>query len=616
VTQEDLDRGFVANLVIAKSIETTSNQTGDTVLAIQYKILDLIKTPSTTLALTEGTVVDYTYRLENNGNVTLSAPYSVSDNKIPSVDCSGASATIAPGSFVECDATYSITAADIEDAAVINLATAQATFDSQPVTSNTAIAKVNTSPLDLDVTADVPKVNTFNQKITYTYKLTNVGSVALSPNYAITDSIATNIQCTSSDPIAPGGFTTCKGEYYVTQADLDSGNPIINVARGTSNSGLVKSNVWGTEVDVEQLPAVTVTINPPSGFTAAVGTPVVFTYDITNTGNITLSPDYAIIEQGMTETASCPSTLPLARLATTTCTLTHYITLDEINVGHMLSIANGTANTGGVTSAQATLTVPTTTSPSVMLSITSLPSTFGNTSTPLSIKFTLKNTGSSILSAPYTVSANSFLNMATCTNINTPATLAFGEEVSCTTSYTPNGTDITNGSISITATGTVNNGGSPLNSNTETLVIPYNFNCFVYHRLLTTPPPSITFPRVNQMQMSVINDAATSSTLHIQSIKLSNWSMTPNTPVNNNQYITSITFGGVQIYTGSSANRVNPFITSAPFSGNVTLNPGQTKTLLFTFNRNYNETNSEIIEITFVEAACPILDSSNSLQVK
>jgi hypothetical protein len=61
---------------------------------------------------------------------------------------------------------------------------------------------------------------------------------------------------------------------------------------------------------------------------------------------------------------------------------------------------------------------------------------------------------------------------------------------------------------------------------------------------------------------------------------------------------------------------VDPFTVSAPFSGSVTLNPGQTKILLFSFDKNYSKTNNEKIEITFVESGCPILDSSNGTQVK
>jgi hypothetical protein len=564
--------------------------------------------------MTEGIVVTYTYELTNDGNVSLFPPFSVTDNKIDSasIDCSAAPAKLLPGNSFDCTASYAITATDIINAAVINVAQATATFNSQPVTSNTATAKVNTAPLDLTISESPSSVDTLNQKITYTYTLTNVGTSPLSAPYSITDDRATNLSCPSSGSLAPGATTTCTGEYYVTQADLDSGDNIINHARAYANGGLVYSNEDTGSVNVTQLPALTVAITPPSGFVAAAGTQVTFTYVITNSGNVTLSSPYAIIEQGMTETATCPSTSTLAPLATTSCTLVHTITAAEITAGYMTSIANATAyhGTDVITSPQVTLNVVTYSGPRLTLLIESTPSEFPSAGTPLSIKFTLRNTGSTVLSAPYSVSANSFLGTITCSG--SPATLASGEETTCTASYTTTSADLTAKKVTINATATANNSGTPLNSDPVTFDIPSTFQCFVYHRLLTTSPPSITFPRVNQLQMSVISDAATSAAINLQSITLSNWNFSSHA----DQYITSITFGGTQIYTGSSANRVDPFTTSAPFSGSVTLNPGQTKILLFTFNKNYNETDSERLQITFVEAGCPTLDSANGTQVK
>ena len=175
---------------------------------------------------------------------------------------------------------------------------------------------------------------------------------------------------------------------------------------------------------------------------------------------------------------------------------------------------------------------------------------------------------------------------------------------------------MTNGSISISATATANSGAL---SSSATLSISSSLQCFVYHRLTSTPAPSVTFTGSGanrKMQMSVISDGATSGTITIKNIEVKNW----NYSSNSQQYISAIFFGGVQIWSGADTQRIDPLTlpspSSASFTGNVTLTPGQTKVLLFEFNKNYTETGNEIIKITFAEAGCPVLDSSNGTQVK
>ena len=57
------------------------------------------------------------------GNVTLTGPFSVSDDKATDESCP-ATATLAPGASITCTATYTITQADIDAGSVVNVASA------------------------------------------------------------------------------------------------------------------------------------------------------------------------------------------------------------------------------------------------------------------------------------------------------------------------------------------------------------------------------------------------------------------------------------------------------------------------------------------------------------
>jgi hypothetical protein len=368
------------------------------------------------------------------------------------------------------------------------------------------------------------------------------------------------------------------------------------------------SEVIGS-VDVDQNPAITVSITPPSGFVAAVGSQVTFTYTITNSGNVTLSSPYGIIEQGMTETATCPSASSLAPLATTTCTLVHTITNAEMTSGMITSTANATAYHGAdvITSPQATVKVATYNGPRLTLEIASTPGSFPSAGTALSITFTLRNTGNTVLSAPYSVSGNAFLGTITCSGL--PATLALGDETTCTASYTTTSADRDAGKVVVNATGTAQDGGSPLNSDSVTHEIPSSFECWVYHRVGGVPDPSVSVhgtPR-RQISMTVYSDALTTDTITIANVELINWDQASN-------YISSITFGGSTVWTGNSG-AVDPFSTAVTL-GTRTLSSGASKVLTFFANANLAATPIPQIKVTFAEPGCPVLDTADSSQVK
>jgi uncharacterized protein YegL len=87
--------------------------------------LTLLKSASPKTYTAVGNVINYTYKLTNDGNVNLQAPYTVNDNKA-TVTCPSTPSPLTPGSSVTCTATYIITAADMAATLVTNVAQATA----------------------------------------------------------------------------------------------------------------------------------------------------------------------------------------------------------------------------------------------------------------------------------------------------------------------------------------------------------------------------------------------------------------------------------------------------------------------------------------------------------
>jgi uncharacterized repeat protein (TIGR01451 family) len=149
VTQAELDAGGnLVNTVTADSNESDPAQDTHSIPISQGPALSLTKSASPTVYSAAGQVITYTYGLTNSGNVTLTGPFVVTDDKIGTIICGTPLSTLAPGaSFVgSCSATYTIQPGDVKptnDGSVTNTATASAKDpNGQTVTSNQAQATV------------------------------------------------------------------------------------------------------------------------------------------------------------------------------------------------------------------------------------------------------------------------------------------------------------------------------------------------------------------------------------------------------------------------------------------------------------------------------------------
>jgi hypothetical protein len=245
-TQADMDAGFIINQATADAQGNVhSSSSSVTVVVTQNPQLTLEKTTSVTQALTIGAPITYSYTLRNTGNVTLSGPYAVTDNKIPSINCSGATGTMAPNATKSCaNVTYNVTANDIASGSIVNRATATAKYGAVTVTSAEASRTVITfagARLGLVKSSTPGYFTTSGQVLNYTFTLKNTGGLAINGPFSVTDDKMPSVNCgAATSPIPVGGSTTCTGSYTVSLAD-NIATFVTNTATATANGGALSS---------------------------------------------------------------------------------------------------------------------------------------------------------------------------------------------------------------------------------------------------------------------------------------------------------------------------------------------------------------------------------------
>jgi uncharacterized repeat protein (TIGR01451 family) len=367
IKQSDLDAGAVTNHAIATNGKVTSNPDQVTVPATQLPDLTLAKSASPTTYNTLGQAISYSYKLTNSGNVTLSAPYTVSDDKITSpnvVSCPSTPATLAPGAFVTCTASYTIQQSDLDGGEVTNHATATAKFGSTTVPSNqdqATVTAVQSPAMSLVKSASPTTYSAVGQVITYSYVVKNAGNVTLAGPFTVSDDKLGAISCPAGS-LAPGASVTCTASYTIQQSDLDGGS-IKNTATAstTYKAQTITSNPSSATVTAQQSPALLLTKSASPTIYSYPGQTIVYSYEIKNSGNVTLSGPFTVNDDKL-GSFQCGVVASLAPGASVSCTKSYTIQASDLNAAGNASITNHATATGKfgattVTSNQAQATV-------------------------------------------------------------------------------------------------------------------------------------------------------------------------------------------------------------------------------------------------------------------
>ena len=467
VTQADVDLGHIDNTATISGLtpaDTPVSNTGSaTVAASQVSTVSLTKSAAPDTGVVAGDVVTYTFAVQNTGTVTLHTT-QVTDpmTGLSAIGCTPtAPATLAPGDTMDCDATYTVTQADVDAGSIHNTATVSALdTGGAPVTDTASATVTATQTPELTTTKSAnPATNVVTgDVITYTVASTNTGTVTID-NVGVSDPMPglSTFDCTPAEPttLAPGDAISCTATYTVTQADVDAGS-ISNTATVAGTFGATPvSDADGTTVTADQNASLAVTKSATPNTDVHLGDTITYTVTAQNTGAVTV--DGVDVTDPMTglSTFSCTPTVPasLAPGDGLSCTATYTVTQADVDAGQIdntATVAGTDPNHQPVTGSDSA-TVTTHHAPAVAIAKSATPSSGVVAGTTVTYTLTGTNTGDVTLHGVTVTDPMTGLSAVDCTP-TTPATLAPGDAIDCSATYTVTQADVDAGSIGNTAT--------------------------------------------------------------------------------------------------------------------------------------------------------------------
>jgi uncharacterized repeat protein (TIGR01451 family) len=301
--------GFYYNRAITATYDLTQ-ATISNIAPVQVvsAVITMTKIANVSLA-NMGETITYTYTITNAGNITLTN-ITLTDNVLGII--TPATTTLGPTASTTGTATTLVTEADLPGP-ITNTATVTGTylidnFTSATTTETVAITYTTLITVDKLATPSAGLPANIGDTITYTYRITNTGTVTL---YTITlaDDRLGPISVVSTT-LMPGQSTEVTRSIVVAESHLPG--PITNTATVTGINILSETTTATDTVIVPVTYTTRITVDklatPSAGLPANIGDTITYTYRITNTGTVTLS-SITLTDDRLGPIAVSPSTL-------------------------------------------------------------------------------------------------------------------------------------------------------------------------------------------------------------------------------------------------------------------------------------------------------------------
>ncbi len=403
ITAADVAAGKVTNIASASAIPpgsmtppTASSPPVDTptlpspeagfTLAKHASVAD---TNGNTVLGDAGDVITYTFDVSNTGSVALSN-VKVSDSKLPNLVCTIAHLPVG-ATNVACvpgNNTYVVSPADVAAGRVVNAAIATAvppgaitppTAATPPVETPTPVSPVASFTLDKRASVADTNGNTLlgdaGDVITYTFAVSNTGSVALN-NVVVSDAKLPTLVCVvASLPVGASNVACAprNNTYVITAADEAVGK-VINVATASAvpPGAIVPPTAVSPPVETPAPVApvsgfslvkqASVADTNGDGITGDAGDLITYTFLVSNTGTVQLR-DVVVSDAKLPDLVCVVPTLPVgaSNVACAANNNTYRITEQDAEAQEVVNTATATATPpGSITppQAQATVTTP------------------------------------------------------------------------------------------------------------------------------------------------------------------------------------------------------------------------------------------------------------------
>ncbi|RVU84672.1 DUF11 domain-containing protein [Leucothrix sargassi] len=523
VTQAEVDAGTIENTATATGIPaggTLADATdSETIAVVADPQWTLSKTSSST-PTAAGQLVNYTFALENTGNVTINsvtlsdAQCDIGTLNLDSGDASVANA-LEVGEIWNYSCDHSVTQAEVDAGAVDNTATANATPAGGTLADVTATHSVPV-PRTQSWTLDKTSTSTVTQKgdvAVYSFTLENTGNVSIT-SVALTDAQC-DVAPTTPDTGDNYPFNVLdydetwvfSCEHTVTQAEVDAGS----VDNSASASGTTQQGGLADASDTHSIPVIPTpswTLDKSSSSTPTQKDDIAtYSFTLTNTGNVTIS-GIALTDAQCDVTPTAPNSgdansnniLETDEIWVYSCD--HTVTQAEIDAGSVDNSASvsGTPAGGTLSPAPATHSIPVTPTPSWTLEKTSssTPTQAGDIAT---YSFALINTGNVTISGVALADAQCDVAPTTPDSGDTvnAGILDPNETWVYSCDHTVTQTEVDAGSVDNTASASGTPAGGTLTPASDTNSIP------------VTPTPSWTLEKTSSSVPTQAGDIATYS---------------------------------------------------------------------------------------------------------
>ena len=582
ITQKDIDTGFVTNSAFATgkvgNNTTNSEPDNETVIAVQLPALLIKKSAVPANYSSVGQVITYSYNVTNTGNVNITAPIRIIDNRTGIINATEES--LAPGRSFFVNSTYTITQADIYSGYVTNSAFATGKSGNNTTTSNidneTVIAD-KISKLIIEKSANPGNYTALGQIITYFYNVTNTGNVNITEPIKVTDNKTGTINLTERNLI-PGRSITGSSNHTITQADIDSGS-ITNFAFAT---GKVGNNTISSEPDnetviAEQKPALFLNKTASPSTYSGAGSVITYTYNITNTGNVIILGPITVTDNktgiiNVTEGNLTPRQNIIGKAnytitqedldlgfvtneayATGTFNGNNVISNTDNSSGFLIASANpnGKSNRYSVISNTDRETVTAQLNPVLTIEKSADPENYSSIGQIIKYTYNVTNAGNVNITGPLKVTDNKTGTI----NVNiTGGNLTPGQSILANTTYTIKREDLNSGFVTNVAfaTGTFRNNTITSNNDSETVTILRNAS-YGIDKIVTNVSGNGSFSNVTKSG-DIINyqiNITNTGNINLTNINLNDTLITVSSPVESIIQNGILEIGEIWTYTGN-----------------------------------------------------------------
>src|SRR6478752_5467799 len=399
VTQAELDAGTnIVNTATVTGTGATPDTDDASVTVAQNKILHIEKdaTVAGGTADVAGETISYTLAVTNPGNaaianVVVDDPFTTNEAPVLSgtfnVGDTDQDNLLDVGETWQYTASHQVTQAELDAGTnIVNAATVTGTgATSDTDDASVPVAQSKILHIEKDATVADGTANSTSDVINYTLAVTNQGNAAVA-NVVVDDPFTTN-----EAPVLSGGFNAgdldqdnlldvnetwqYTASHTVTQAELDAGTNIVNVATVTGDGATSDSDNASVAVAQSKILHLEKDATVADGTADSTSDTIAYTYTVTNQGNAAIA-GVVVTDDNLTPGTPGDDFSPgftggdtdgdglLDVGETWTYTASHTVTQTELDAG--AALVNVATVTGtGATSDSDDATVPVTQAPAL-----------------------------------------------------------------------------------------------------------------------------------------------------------------------------------------------------------------------------------------------------------